>query len=462
MHGVLKFCRSFAVPSTRWAARLATCLTACLIVGLLVAGGALAADGPMRVGGIDFDSLEDFQHSGSRCGTLDADLRRMLFGMPEVADPSDCSANSTNPSSDYDSTVLYEVPVVFHVMMNGSCSQGDVSDALIESQIEILNEDFLALLGTNGENGTDVQVQFYLADVDPDGNATSGITRSCNDSWYNDNGSYWNTLNWDPDRYMNVYTNNTPFLGYVPFLPADNGGGNVGSASDRVVVTWSAVGRNAPIGPPYNQGRTLTHEVGHYLGLEHTFWVDNQCGSDNAPGCYNDGDLICDTNTEQNARFGCSNGSSCGSPDPTDNYMDYSDDLCMEMFTPEQAKRIRCSLENYRVDLYSVVGGGEPLTLSDPVPGVPGVDNTWTISDAGSGDTVWMVWGRDAGSTSVPGCSGLTVGIDAARPVDSGVADGSGSLEIVKTVPGGVSGTVLFQAVNVDSCSVSNVVSTTF
>jgi len=423
---------------------------------------ASAADGEFRVGSRVFPNMEAFQQSGARCGTPDALVRHMLYGNPEEGVPSDCSSSNTNPSSEYDSTVLYEIPVVFHVIMNGSCSQGDISDSLIESQIDILNEDFLALLGTNGENGADVQLRFKLADVDPNGNPTNGITRDCNNSWWNDNGSYWNSLNWDPDRYMNVYTNNTPFLGYVPFLPADGGGSNVGDNNDRIVVVWDAIGRNAPIGPPYNQGRTLTHEVGHYLGLEHTFWVDGSCGDANPPGCYSSGDLICDTNRESNSHFGCPNTSSCSSPDPIDNYMNYTDDLCMEMFTPEQSKRMRCSLENYRVDVYSVVSDAEPLVLADTAPGIPGVDNTWSISNAGDNNLVWLVWGRDAGSTSVPGCPGVNAGIANANGVESALADGSGNLDIVKAVPDGIAGDVRFQAIDVQGCAVSNVVVTDF
>jgi hypothetical protein len=221
----------------------------------------------------------------------------------------------------------------------------------VDTQIDILNEDFLALPGTNGEEGTDAQIQFRLASTDPEGNPTTGITRTCNTTYFNDGGGYWNELAWDPHRYMNIYTNlASGALGYVPFLPADGGGGNVGAASDRVVILWSALGRDAPIGPPYDQGRTATHEVGHYLGLEHTF--TGGCAPGTEPGCFSNGDLICDTNPEQNPHFGCTPGSqSCGVTRPIENYMDYSDDLCMELFTLEQTRRQRCTMEFYREDL---------------------------------------------------------------------------------------------------------------
>ena len=107
-------------------------------------------------------------------------------------------------------------------------------------------------------------------------------------------------------------------------------------------MLWSSIGLNAPIGPPYNLGRTTTHEVGHYLGLYHTF--DGGCAP--ASGCNTNGDLICDTNPESSPNFSPCNRSTCGSPDPTNNYMDYSDDICMTEFTEEQARRMRCTLEN--------------------------------------------------------------------------------------------------------------------
>lgn len=301
-------------------------------------------------------SAEYIQATGKRCGTPSRETRAMLYGLGTEG-ASDCSSSSTNPTSDYDPNVLYQIQVVVHVLMNDACTQGVLSDEDVQSQIDILNEDFLALMGTNGANGNDAQIQFVLASQDPEGQPTTGITRNCNTTWFNDGGGYWNTLAWDPHRYMNVYTNTASgALGYVPFLPADNNGNNVGNANDRVVVLWSSFGRDGVIGPPYNQGRTGTHEVGHYLGLEHTF--TGGCGDNTPPGCYSDGDLICDTNDEQfpgssPCQVGAS--SSCGSVDPTDNYMDYSDDLCMEQFTVEQNRRMRCTLETYRPNLFTNV-----------------------------------------------------------------------------------------------------------
>ena len=316
---------------------------------------------PVRVDGIPFDSWSAyvqsgyFRDNGRRCGTPDREMREMLFGSTSSPLPADCSSSSTNPTTDYAPGSLLEIPVVVHILMDDTCTDGVISDAMVQSQIDILNEDFLALAGSNGANGADAQIQFILADEDPDGQPATGITRDCNTSWFNDNGTYWADLAWDPNRFLNIYTNKAGgFLGYVPFLPADSGGSLVGVAGDRVVILWSAFGRDSD-SVPYDQGRTATHEIGHYLGLEHTFNPQSSCGSSAPPGCYGDGDLLCDTPLESVPNFGCpANPVSCGSPDPFHNYMDYTDDLCMEEFSVEQTRRSRCSLEHYRPDLFVV------------------------------------------------------------------------------------------------------------
>ncbi len=299
----------------------------------------------IQVGGQSFGTWQEFQQSttfkslGLRCGLPPADPN---FRFPA----SDCSGSSTTIKPEYNpANGLIQIPVVVHVIMNGAGTQGVISDAKVQSQIDILNEDFRAMAGTNGAGGTDTMVQFYLADRDPSNNPTTGITRSMNNTWFNDGGTYYNSLAWDTNRYLNIYTNQAGgALGYVPSLPQ---GGLVGSNSDRVVILWSTFGLNGPFGPPYNKGRTATHEVGHYLGLYHTF----QGGCASAASCYTNGDRICDTNPDGGSHFGCPNTSSCSSPDPVKNYMEYTDDLCMDNFTPEQTNRMRCTIEHFRPNL---------------------------------------------------------------------------------------------------------------
>jgi hypothetical protein len=328
---------------------------AVLALSFALAGASLPASAePIQVRGQVFDSWQDytgsdfFRQNGLRCGTPETvvDLPTML------GTQADCSSSHTSILPEYDPGSTITLQVVFHVLRTNG-GGADVSDALIQSQVDILNEDYLALTGTNGENGTYAAVQFELATEDPLGNPTTGITRHNNTTWYNDSGNYWATTEWDPTRYINVYTNSAGgFLGYVPALPQS---GTAGTSGDRIVILYSSCGRNAPIGPPYNQGRTLTHEMGHFLGLYHTF----QGGCASVAACYNNGDYICDTNAESSPVFGCpGSSSSCSTPNPYHNYMDYSDDLCMEEFTPEQVNRLRCTIENWRSTLPVQTGVG--------------------------------------------------------------------------------------------------------
>ena len=288
--------------------------------------------------GVTYHSWQELAESGyhhndeTRCATdsfVGADHAWVARG------GADCSSSRTTIRPEYDPSVeKYRIPVVVHIIESNS-GTGSVPDSRVYSQIEILNEDFQAIAGSNGAPGTDAQIEFYLATEDPNGNPTTGITRSTNTTWFNDGGAYYNTLAWDTDRYLNIYTNSGGgALGYVPALPQS---GIAGSNSDRVVILYSTFGRNAPYSP-FNLGRTVTHEVGHYLGLEHTF----------SGGC---------SNAESSPTFGCPGSrTSCGSQAPIHNYMDYSDDICMNQFTPEQSNRMRCSLLSYRPDLFEIAG----------------------------------------------------------------------------------------------------------
>ena len=204
-----------------------------------------------------------FREKGLRCGTPPRDP-----DFPETDAPGDCAYTRTIPQTEYDPTFIIDIPVVVHVITRTS-GHGHISEAMVQSQIDILNEDFRAMAGSLGEDGNDAMITFHLATEDPSGAPTNGITYSANNNWFNDDGSYWDALAWDTNRYLNIYTNSASgALGYVPDLPQ---GGIVGQNRDRVVVLWSTFGRGGPYGPPYDKGRTTTHELGHYFGLWHTF-----------------------------------------------------------------------------------------------------------------------------------------------------------------------------------------------
>ena len=267
----------------------------------------------------------------------------------QAASPTagDCSLTATNPSSAYAPTFVYDIPVVFHVIQSSS-GQGYVSPAQIQSQLDVLNEDFRALPGTAGGGGVDAMIQFHLATKTPTGQSTTGITYTKNDAWFADGGQYYNTLAWDPTEYLNIYSNDASgTLGYVPSVPQ---AGGVGLPTDRIVLYWQVVGKNAPYGAPYGEGRTATHEVGHYLGLYHTF--QGSCGQSS---CSGGGDLICDTPPESTPTYGCpASKSGCSSNAAIHNYMDYTDDTCVWEFSSDQVRRMRCTLEFWRSDLWSV------------------------------------------------------------------------------------------------------------
>ncbi len=323
----------------------------------IVRAGAVAAAVVGCAGAVGADAARPVPaplDPGAVCATPEPpDLAGDLGGLADLmAGAADCSISGSNPTSDYDPTVLYTIQVVVHVIMDSACSQGVVSDELVASQIAVLDEDFQALAGTPGENGTDAAIHFVLASEDPGGSPTTGITRDCNTTWYNDQGNYYDTLAWDPTRYLNLYTNSAAGArGYVPFLPAA-GGGQVGQSADRVVVNWLAFGRPGPF-PPYDGGRTTTHEVGHYLGLFHPYF--GGCGTPTPPDCYTTGDTLCDTPPDAMEHHGCAAAeTSCGGvPVPAEIYMELSDDSCMERFTLEQVRRMRCTLETYRPQVYS-------------------------------------------------------------------------------------------------------------
>ncbi|WP_124980635.1 M43 family zinc metalloprotease [Nonlabens xiamenensis] len=240
---------------------------------------------------------------------------------------------------------IITIPVVVHVLYGNSTQ--NISDAQIQSQIDVLNEDFRRLNADRDNTwsqAADMQIEFCLAQQDPNGNPTNGITRKAS------NVTTWNTVEnrmkssatggidpWDTTQYLNMWTvsalnsNGRPgILGYAQFP-----GGN--RATDGVVMGYNYFGRTGAVSAPFNGGRTTTHEVGHFLNLRH-IWGDGPCGAD---------DFVSDTPESDAANAGCQVGSiSCGSSDMVQNYMDYSDDACMNLFTTGQKARMRATLLN--------------------------------------------------------------------------------------------------------------------
>ena len=245
------------------------------------------------------------------------------------------------------------IPVVVHVVYRTSTE--NISDAQIQSQLDVLNDDFRRLNSdatNNWSQAADSEIEFCLATVDPNGNATTGITRtstSVNGFGTNDSVKFTSSGGkdaWPRDSYLNFWVCNIGggILGYAQF---PGGPAN----TDGVVNGYQYTGTIGTASSPFDLGRTATHEVGHWLNLRH-IWGDGGCGVD---------DFVTDTPQSDAANYGCASGhSSCGSVDMVENYMDYSDDSCMNLFTEGQKTRMQALFGpgGSRVSLLSSNGCG--------------------------------------------------------------------------------------------------------
>ena len=236
------------------------------------------------------------------------------------------------------------IPIVFHVVHDNGPE--NISDAQIHEAIVQMNEDFSA---TNAglsevhpnftEIAADIGMGFRLADFDPNGQPTTGINRIQSELTYNGSDIALKQLvQWDPTMYLNVWVVNSSDGGNgsaFAFYPADVEGS--ASIYDGVVSSYWAVGRTETA--VWTHYKILTHEVGHWANLKHT-WGD-QSGNQSTAGCGFD-DAVDDTpNTIGNT--GCDlEAISCGSPDNVQNYMDYSN--CSNMFTEGQKERMLATM----------------------------------------------------------------------------------------------------------------------
>ncbi|MFC5194124.1 GEVED domain-containing protein [Bizionia hallyeonensis] len=235
---------------------------------------------------------------------------------------------------------IITLPVVVHVLYRNSTE--NISVAQIQSQLDVLNEDFRRTnpdADNTWSQAADTQIEFCLASIDPNGNATSGITRksTTRQDWGTTDdmkkSSQGGVNPWNTSEYLNMWivpkmtSGGNTILGYAQFP-----GGN--AATDGVVMAYNYFGRVGNVSAPFDGGRTTTHEVGHYLNLRH-IWGDANCGND----------FVSDTPTHQTSNGGCPTGRvSCGSADMVQNYMDYTNDSCMDLFTTGQKNRMRAVL----------------------------------------------------------------------------------------------------------------------
>jgi len=261
------------------------------------------------------------------------------------------------------------IPVVVHVVHKTAAQ--NISQAQIDSQIQVLNQDFrkqnsdvVTVPGPFAPLVGDARLQFELASEDPEGNVTDGITRTetNQDGFDSDDAVKFAATGgadaWPADRYLNIWVCQLVggLLGYAQF---PGGPAN----TDGVVITHTGFGTTGTAAAPFDLGRTATHEIGHWLNLRH-IWGDD------GDGC-GGSDFVADTPNQGGSNVGkpsfpsisCSNGPN---GDMFMNFMDYVDDDTMVMFSEGQVSRMQAALDGPR----SMIGSS--VTCTGAVPPGPG------------------------------------------------------------------------------------------
>ena len=249
---------------------------------------------------------------------------------------------------------IVSLPVVVHIIHNNGTE--NISDAQVFQGIQHLNEAYANSGYYDPSDGVNTQIQFCMAQRDPSNNATNGITRDVSSytvmggpDYYSDDQNVKNINRWNPLCYINIWmvkTIPTSVVGYA-YLPSAHG-----SNVDGIII------EAAYFGSSYANDVVAAHEMGHYLGLYHTF--EGGCTNND---CTSDGDKVCDTPPDQStAGISCtSSANSCTTDilsgfatdqnDLTQDYMDYGNFNCMKVFTQGQSDRMNWFIQNVRKSL---------------------------------------------------------------------------------------------------------------
>ncbi len=306
---------------------------------------AIRADGKVVApDGIVFESQKEFVDAGRRCSTRHADDLELEDIEKDVkANRAATGRGNGNGGggSDVDPLRVYPngsitIPVHFHVVYRAD-GTGNIPDSRLDAQIAAMNEHFTGL-DTPAYRTAAANMSFRFV--------RSSVTRTQNDTWYaagpgsSAQTQMKNALHTGSADDLNFYTNSGGgYLGWATF-PNEYAGA---SAQDGVVCYWASLPGSNYV--PYNEGDTGTHEVGHWLGLYHTF----------QGGCTTTNDGVSDTPAERGPTYGCPsrNLDTCKSKsypgiDPYENFMDYTDDPCMYKFSLGQADRSDTMWATYR------------------------------------------------------------------------------------------------------------------
>ena len=262
-----------------------------------------------------------------------------------------------NPN--YSAKTIITIPVVVHVVWKTNTQ--NISDTQIQSQIDVLNKDYrrtnIDIINTPSvwqSVAADCEIEFCLANTDPNGQPTTGIERiqTSHGQFGMDNDIHTSSLggadDWPNEDYLNIWVCDlvSGLLGYATPPSSWIGDG------DGLVIGHNYFGTTGTVQPPYNKGRTATHEIGHWLNLEHVW------GPDFGPntGCNGD-DNVTDTPNQEEWNYNCPafphNANACGTPngDMFMNYMDYTNDACMNLFTNGQKTRMISAINQYRPNM---------------------------------------------------------------------------------------------------------------
>jgi len=313
-----------------------------------------------------------FAVNAQRCGTIDY-LNAQLSANPTLTSQlhdAELKARAWEASNSNGARAIITVPVVVHVIYK--LTDQNISDAQIQSQIDVLNEDYRRQNADASQTpsifsnvAADCEILFCLAARDPSGNPTNGITRTeTNANSFNMGDAMKNAATggkdaWETTEYLNIWVCNmvAPVLGFAT-LP-----GSASAENDGVVIDYQYFGRIGAVLSPYNKGRTATHEVGHWLNLKH-IWGDDEGSPDPCAGT----DQVSDTPNQEGPTYGCPSfpAPSCGNTsDMFTNFMDYTNDACMNIFTAGQKLRMLAALNVNRPEILASAGCVPPLSSAD-------------------------------------------------------------------------------------------------
>ncbi len=338
--------------------------------------------------------IAQFSFAQKRCNIVEAEkLRRQKYKfLPSEADFENWMRskiqerrNKPVPFGTHEEGEPDKIAVVVHVIHNDEpYGEGtNITDEQIHSQIEVLNEDYQRKNGDTTQTQAEfrsvaskLNIEFVLARQTKEGNPTTGIVRKrgTKDAYsinVPDRELLSGISQWDPNIYLNIWVTNlqSPYIGLAQFPDFDYPGledeqNTDNESTDGMVIDYRAFGSAAKVPgldlmPNYNLGRTSTHEIGHFFGLKHVW------GDITGPSGCNVDDYVIDTPNSSNEYSGVCTPSdhvSCSSNDMYENFLYYTNDACMNIFTAGQVERMQVIIENAprRTSLINSIGTEYP------------------------------------------------------------------------------------------------------